>query len=204
MTIKRAPRIRHGARNLKRRIMKVRYIIADALKILGRSALASSLEECKDFTDEEQETVQTLLFCYNAVEDELSRNGFELVTEEQLSSVSGMFYFNKFSAPVLKILNVKVGGAEVAYTLFPLYIRVNSPFLTVTYSYPPEKKELDGKSSYGEEIGVRVFSYGVLAEYFLINGETSASQMWEERYRAEISRLKLKLHGTCVAARRWV
>jgi len=184
--------------------MKVSEIIANALKILGRSKLAEAVEAGETLSGEGAETVKTLLYCYNAAENELAENGFPLVEEENLASVSGNFYFERFSAPVNRILSVKSGEKEVKYELFPLYIRVNAPFITVKYERPPAVKELISESDFGGVAGAAVLSYGVVAEYFLINGEIQSSSLWEERYRTEISRIKRRVNGNEVAPRRWV
>ena len=76
--------------------MLVREVIASALILLGRAELASALasgagaEEEKDLTD-------TLLYCFNAVENEIARNYIPLVYREELLSKNNKFLYTSFS-----------------------------------------------------------------------------------------------------------
>lgn len=80
--------------------MLVREVIASALILLGRAELASALasgagaEEEKDLTD-------TLLYCFNAVENEIARNYIPLVYREELLSKNNKFLCSRFIGKIL-------------------------------------------------------------------------------------------------------
>lgn len=185
--------------------MKVKDVIIHALKLTDREDIAGSLAEGGPSAGEETEIVKTFLFCYNAVEDELSKNGFPLVEEEQFTSVSGRVSFSSFRAPVVRILGVQSDGRETAYTVSSLYLKAEATRFTVKYEHPPAKKSLTDDCEYGEEIGERVLAYGTAAEYCLINGEIKFAEYWESRYGAEIAALRRReASGAVIRDRRWV
>lgn len=58
--------------------MKVKDIIATALRFVGREEISRKIspvdDACDaDLTDEEGEVIETMLYCFNSVEDELAR-----------------------------------------------------------------------------------------------------------------------------------
>ena len=157
-------------------------------------------------TSEESETVETLLYCFNAVEDELARCYFSLTKKEVMASSVGEISFSNFSLSPIKILSVKSGEKEVEFTTDALSLNTVKGTVTVTYCYVPPKKTIDGESEYGEErVSERLIAVGAAAEYCLICGEVSSAQSWESVYRGEIDRLQRKsVSGIKIPPRRWV
>ena len=60
--------------------MKVKEILIRAFGFLERSDIVSALSAGEDLEGEIKEAEQTLLYCYNAVENELARFYFPLIT----------------------------------------------------------------------------------------------------------------------------
>ena len=170
--------------------MKVKEVIISALRTLGRGDLAGELSGGSVLQGEGAETVDTLVYCYNAVEDELARKYVPLVYRE--------------NSPV-RIKSVFVDGKEAEYKLYPQYMRVNAKRIDVEYEYSPDRKKLESNSDYSLEVGEYLMAFGIAAEYCLINGEVEASEAWEAKYRREIDRVQNKL-PVCghIPPRRWV
>ncbi len=185
--------------------MKVKDVIISALNILGRSGLAASLADGDELTAEERETVDTLLYCFNATEDEVARNYMPLFAREELSSPDGEYFYASFINPPVKIKRVTAAGAAAEYELFPQYMAVNAKKITVEYEYAPSKKRLEGSSDFGGEVGEYLLALGAASEYCLINGEIEEAELWENKYRREIDRAQRKLPSCgSVPPRRWV
>ena len=154
---------------------------------------------------EEREVLDTVLLCFNAVEDELARFYLPLKTEEEFCSDNGVYPYSNFSFRPIKIISVKANGKSVRYESFLKELNTPHNRITVEYGYAPVKKGLDDDCAYGEEVGERLISAGVASEYCLINGEAVLANSWEQIYRAEIDRLQRKgVSSVRMPARRWV
>lgn len=192
-----------------RREMKVKDIISRALNLLGQNDLAAEVEGgATVFTGENKETVQTLLCCFNAVEDELARFYFTLKTTETFFSYSKKFDYANFVYRPVKILTVTQAktGRAVDYTLTTQSILCDETEIAVTYEYAPIKRGLDGDSAfYRAEFGENLITTGICAEYCLIIGCMKEAETWESKYRQEIDATQRKLAPTpYIPPRRWV
>ena len=185
--------------------MKVKEVIASALNLLGRQDLAELLTEGAELNPEENEAANTLLYCLNAVEDELARRYIPLTASESMKASDGIFYFASFKRTPVNINKVLSDGVETEYEIFPQYMKVNAQNITVEYSYMPAKKKMDGTSDYADKTGEYLLALGMAAEYCLINGETQASEQWEEKYRARIDGVQsVTAASRFIPPRRWV
>lgn len=186
--------------------MKVKNVIVMTLKILGRNQLAEKLSEDGELDGGEKDTVNTLVHCFNAVEDEVARSYIPLCTSQTMRSPDKMFLFSQFEHTPVRITGVTADGAAVDYKLFPAYIKAEAPQITVEYDYAPSVKDIDGVSEFNCAVGSYLFACGAAAEYCLINGEIQAAEIWESKYRQEIERVQRKsvTSGGYIPPRRWV
>ena len=186
--------------------MKVKDIIVNALKLVGREDVASTLTTGGTPVGEAAEAVETLTYCFNAVEDELARFYFPLKNEETFTSYSGQYPYKIFSYRPVRILNVQSCGADTAYEVFPEYLKSAASPITVKYEYSPPAKKLSGESAYdGCIVGERLVAYGAASEYCLINGEVQMANLFESKYREEIDRARQKCAADSrIPPRRWV
>lgn len=185
--------------------MSIKDVMVSALRRIGREELAADVEDGGKPTGEGGEVVKTLLYCINATEDELARHYFPLKFTESFKSVSGIYDFSNFSFTPVKILEVKAGGKEAGYKLFPNYLEAEAAEVEITYLYAPSKKELGQESEFGALADGNLTSLGAAAEYCLICGETAMAEVWEARYRAAIDRAQKERRSTVyVPPRRWV
>ena len=186
--------------------MTVKDIIISALKNLGRAELSGKLEKSLTLSAEENDTVNTLLYCYNAVEDEVARAYIPLTASEKISGKDGEFYYARFMRAPVKIKRVTVDGKRIAYEKYPLYIKADADEICVEYEYSPCKKTLDAASEFPDGTGEYLFACGTAAEYCLINGEVEAAALWESKYRQCIDGAQAKLSPPSgyIPPRRWV
>ena len=185
--------------------MKVKDVIISALNILSRSDLAKSVSSDTALDAEGQETVNTLMYCYNSVEDELARKYFPLTATDQLKSENGKFLYLYFSRTPVRIKSVKVDGKDVKYVLETVQLVTDAKKITVEYEYAPSKKNIDGVSELRDTVGQHIMAFGVVSEYFLINGEIEEAELWESKYRKSIDEVQRALPcGGTIPPRRWV
>ena len=185
--------------------MKVKDIIASALKLLGRADLVSALSSVSNADKEGQELINTLLYCFNAVEDELARHYIPLRAKEEMQSADTLFYFNSFGHNPVSIKRVTADGKKVKFAIFATYMQVDAKEITVEYEYAPERKELSGECDYGAEVGEYLIALGMAAEYSLINGEAEFASQWESKYRERLDKVQRTL-PVCekIPPRRWI
>ena len=190
--------------------MKVKDIIVTALRFVGREdiskKLASGEDDGVELTDEESEVVETLLYCFNSVEDELARCYIPLETTENLSSENGVYNFADFSLRPVKIISVKSNGKPVKYSVTALSLITDCAEITVEYGYAPLKKGLTGDSEFSSVFAnEKLVAAGTASEFCLIDGEAQLAQTWESVYRGEIETLqRTRLSGLHLPPRRWV
>lgn len=186
--------------------MKLKDIVACALHFVGRKDVADRLAGEEVAEGECAEAAETMLYCVNAVEDELARCYFPLIYREEKAVSSGKIYFSELSRRPVKITGVRKNGKPLPYELEPQYIQVNADCAEIEYWYTPEKREAEGESAFnGTEVGERLIAEGAASEYCLLNGESLASQVWERRYRESIDkaqRTHRRKHG--IPPRRWI
>lgn len=186
--------------------MKVKDVIISASRLAGREDVAEALGADRELSAESRETAKTLLYCFNAVEDELARYYFPLKFVQELSSDDGIYPYSDFLLRPVKILSVKHGGRDAEYERFASHFKCGYATVTVEYEYSPGRKTMEDESSFDEStVSVGLAACGAAAEYCLICGEMQAAELWQNRYRAEIDRAQKKLAAPLsVPPRRWV
>ena len=186
--------------------MKVRDIIASALKLIGRSELVSDLSNPSSSAQEDaQEVTDTLLYCFNAVEDELARKYIPLVESEEMSSTDTRFLYSAFKHYPVKIRRVTVDNKPVTFDVFTKYMSVQAKKIAVEYEYAPTRKNINDVSEYGDEVGEYLFALGIAAEYSVINGEAEMADIWEKKYRTQLDRVQHTLPVCAnIPPRRWI
>lgn len=185
--------------------MKVKDVIISALNILGRSDIAAALKKGETLGAEAGDTVETLLYCFNATEDELARKYAPLNASEELISPDSKFFFSDFSRPPVRIKRVLADGRETECEIYTRYLTAPATKITVEYEYAPLKKNLDGESDFGADTGEYLLALGAASEYCLVNGEIEAAEIWESKYRREIDGAQKRL-PSCgrIPPRRWI
>lgn len=185
--------------------MSIRKILAVALRFVGREDLAADIDDGGEPYGEGGEAVKTLMYCINAVEDELARYYFPLECTEELSSEDNFFPFSSFSHTPVRILSVTCGGKRAEHTLTQTGVSAVAPKITVTYHYAPSENTVDGESAFGGLGDGMITALGAAAEYCLICGEASLAEVWETRYREAIDRAHSRIgRSPCVPPRRWI
>lgn len=185
--------------------MKVKDILISALKLISRSDIADKLESNGELTAEESETLNTLLFCYNAVENEVALNYVSLTFTETISSSTGEFFFSVFTHMPYRIKKVISDGKEISFETNARYMYADTNKATITYDYAPTKKSVDMNSEFGMLVGEMLLAYGTAAEYCVISGEIEAADIFESKYRSELDVVRSSGRTSgYLPPRRWV
>lgn len=184
--------------------MKFKDIIKNALIFSGRVDLVDSLDGARDA--EAQEAIDTLLFCVNAVEDELARNYIPLKTSESFSTTDGKIDYSKLKKRAIKIISVQKKGRDIAFSKGTDGIITEAGSVTVEYNFAPVRKDISGESEFSDfDASECLVAAGAASEYCLIRGDATGAQIWEKRYRDEIeaARKRRAVSGG-LPPRRWI
>lgn len=186
--------------------MKVKDVICEALRLVGRDDAADAICAGGELTDEVLRLNRACLTYLNAVLDELARGYFPLDCEEEMSGDDGRFAFSAFSRKPLEIKRVTAGGKPVKWRISPDYLVADAYSVTVYYTYAPQTLGYEDDFGYPDfAVGERLVEYGVAAEYFLVLGDAASSAAWENKYRNEIDNLlsRSNIRGR-IPPRRWI
>ena len=186
--------------------MKVLDVITTALTLIGRHNLVDFVTDPSNALDEDAgEVIETLLYCFNAVEDELARKYIPLVAEEQMCSADMRFFYSGFQHFPLKIKRVSADGKYIPFKVLAKYLETGAEKVTVEYEYAPSRKTMEDSSDYESEVGEHLIALGIASEYCIINGEAEMADRWEKKYRDKLDEVQRKLPVCAsIPPRRWV
>lgn len=185
--------------------MTVKDVLIEAVVLAGREDLAANLT-AGSRTDETVLTEKAFLTYFNAVVDELARGYFILDKEQEMASENCRYAFADFEYGPTRINRVTDEKNEIEWRVYPGYLYANAKKIAVKYEYAPAKAGLSDEFAYPDPaVGARLVEYGMVAEYFLVNGDGANYNLWENRYREEIDRLLSRrgTHGR-IPPRRWI
>ena len=147
---------------------------------------------------------ETLLKCFNIVENELALDYLPLIVEDVVNTTTGQVDFSKLSKSAVKIVSVKdKDGKSVKYDLFTQYLVAQPGELTVRYTYTPPPKGIFESSEYKLYVSNRMIVYGIAAQYYYLNGMFDEGEIWNKKYREAIAAAYRANPAGVVASRRW-
>lgn len=193
--------------------MLVKDVAAQAAFLLGKDELSryikgrlkedDSLDETtkKEFDKE----AETLLRCYNVVENEIALDYLPLTAEETVVCDSGELPYTSFlRAPVAVLSVTDEYGNKRPFTIFPEYVKTCAGTAVVTYAYAPETKRLDDVGEYGARASERMMAYGVACEYCLVSGLYAEAVVWDKKYKDALFCAQSASRPHVIRSRRWV
>lgn len=190
--------------------MTVKEVLTGAAHCLGREDLLTLLDgDEESLTEEEKKELYALLRAYNFVENETALDYCALKTEETVEVTENRIYYNVFSKKPVCIHKVYCGGALARFSTLSAFIRLPDGWqgeARVVFDYLPSTKTNVEEESEFTETGVsaRLLSYGVAAQYCLVNGETGSAALWDKKYRDALRAANLFKGTMSVRSRRWV
>jgi len=147
----------------------------------------------------------SLVRCFNLVENELALDYLPLFYEEELESDTGAVYFSELTKAPVRIVQVTDGNnQELEFRLFPEYVKTQAGKIKIRYSYTPTQKDIDGTSDFFLYASVRLFAYGMAAEYFAASGLFEEAAVWDRKYKDAIQAAYKRKPNKKIRARRWM
>jgi hypothetical protein len=151
-----------------------------------------------------QDEVNTLMQCFNAVENELAVDYLPLYHEDTVQTETGAVFYTEFSRKPVRILGVKdEKGNALKYTIFPEYLKAQAGKIVVRYTYAPEAKNVYSESDYRLQASERLLAFGVATEYCLMRGRFEEASIWEKKYKQALKTAYKAYPSVVLRTRRW-
>ena len=166
------------------------------------------VDEVQSYLDnastEGQKNTELLLTCFNLVENELALDYLPLYAEDELTSLTGKISYSALRHSAVRVLKVTdEWGNNARFTLFPDCFKTQPGKLKITYTYTPEKKDIEGESDF-TTVSARLFSYGIAAEYATAMGLYEEAAVWDKKYKEAIDAAYRISPCVRIQSRRWV
>lgn len=186
--------------------MKVKEIIAYACGFIGEKEIAEKLNQSGtvSYSDKEQEKVNTLLRCFNFVNEEIASDYLPYLTTEEIDVKNSILNFSDLSKTLISVYAIKGSfGCNVRFREFPEYVEILGKAKSITYSFLPDKKDLEDEFVFFNGLSARIFAYGIASEYFLVDGLSEDAEIWEERFKESLFVLSRKKSEIKLPKRKW-
>lgn len=152
-----------------------------------------------------KEETEALLRCFNLVENELALDYLPLYAEEELETGTGCVYYRELSRSAVRVVKVEdAWGNEASFRLFPEYLKTQGGKIKIRYAYSPVKKTVNDESDYHMYASVRLFAYGIAAEYSLSLGLFEEAAVWDKKYKDAVTAAYKVNPCRIIQSRRWV
>ncbi|MBO5240986.1 MAG: hypothetical protein J6B56_06180 [Clostridia bacterium] len=154
-------------------------------------------------TDGEAEA-NALLRCFNLVENEVALDYLPLIAEEEVVTKTGVIYYSSLSREAARVLGVWDGAGNAAtFKLFGEYLKTQPDRVRVRYTYIPSEKTFRDDSDFALRASVRLFAYGIAAEYSLASGLFEEAAVWDRKYKEAIKAAYCGQPIRRIRSRRW-
>lgn len=186
--------------------MKVKEIIAFACSFIGEQEIVKKLTstEAVSLTDKEQEKVDTLVRCFNLVNQEIASDYLPFLYTEEIDIDNSILNYADLDKTIINVYAVKgTFNRNVKYKAYTNYIQIFGKAKSITYSYLPDKSELDDDVEFFNGLSARNYAYGIASEYLLCDGLSEDAEIWEERFKESLFVLSRKRSELKLPARRW-
>jgi hypothetical protein len=145
------------------------------------------------FNDEAYEyemQAKQLLTCFHLAECALALDYIPLYAEDELLTATGRAEFSEFAHAPVRIVEVKDRLDEVIpYTVYPKYLKAESGYVKVTYTYTPSMKTAEDDSDFAMLTSPHVLVYGTLFQYCMANGMLQEAAVWDKKWKDSVEYL---------------
>jgi len=161
--------------------MTVKEIIITSCKMMQEDLLAQKINDEVELSEEENVLKDNLLKCFNFIQNEIATEYIPLVKIEEVSGVEGGLLLSSLSERIAYVLSLKdSNGDNVKYKIIGNKL-VFEGKATLNYCYCPKKVELSSECKI--LLPERVMAYGVLREYYLLQGFASEASVFEKKFK---------------------
>jgi len=181
--------------------MTVKEIIITACEMFDQDDLATKLIENIETTEEESIVLNQLLRCYNFIQNELATEFVPLLCKESIESDGEGFNISNLKERLAYLVSFKdKGNQNIKYKILGDKILFQGKG-EICYCYCPKKATIDDESLI--LVPERVIAYGILREYFLLNGCSSEASSYEVKFKNSLLNFSRKKTEMIMPSRNW-
>lgn len=185
--------------------MTVKEILMLACEFIGEKELIEKVTSSEDLNDVESSKLQTLLSCFNLVNQEIASDYLPFLKKEEVQVVDGKILFSTLSEQVVNVYEVKSKfGFNLSFKNFPNFVEVDKSAKTIVYSFVPQEMELTDTVEFSNGLSARVYAYGIASEFLLVSGISEDAEIWEERFKESLFVLSRKRGEHRLPKRSWM
>lgn len=185
--------------------MTVKDILKLVCEFVGEREILAKLNlESATFSDREQEKINTMVDCFNLVNQEIASDYLPYLTKEDISVENSVINFSQLEKVVINVYEVKNRfGMSLKFTNLSNCIEVKGKAKQIVYSYLPTDKILSDEVEMLNGLSARVFAYGIASEFLLVDGLSEDAEIWEERFKESLFVLSRKRGEHRLPQRSW-
>lgn len=183
-------------------IMTVKETILLAADELG---LGDGVREYfSDGAETGRKEAETLLRCFNIVENEVALDYLPLYCEDEAESETGAVEYSALSGDAVRVLRVTdEWGNGVPFKLFPKYLKTQPGRVRISYTYTPKEKTFEDDSDFVLQASPRLLAYGMASEYCLACGLYEEAAVWDGKYKDALAAAYRSRPSRVMRSRRW-
>lgn len=184
----------------------IKNIIKNACQYLQKKDIVAVIDEEEEATDDTQAVIDDLVMICNKVIQEIATDYLPCVAYEYVEVEVGCFDISDLENTLLAIKFIKTSKlSNVKFEVYGTSVIIKNGSYVIAYSYLPDELVFtDSISDFSFRLTDRVISYGVVSEYFAINGQYDDSYIWEKRFREGLSCANQRLDSIVMRGRAWV
>ncbi|HAJ77702.1 MAG TPA: hypothetical protein DCO89_01360 [Clostridiales bacterium] len=183
--------------------MKINDVIKEVAIMLQLSNVSSAyLSNFENLDTQTQRDVNLLLSCANEVLSDIATDHLPLKFAEEITVTSGQFNLSGLSKTFHKLISIETAED---YSIELDTLKIKSGKYKITYNFLPEIYEIGDTIA---DCDIRITSYalgfGIAAEYCLICGNYSESEMWNSRFESAVQIARRSAKMPKLKERRWI
>jgi len=183
--------------------MEMNNVIKEVANMLQLSNVSSAnLSSIESLDTQTQRDINLILSCANEVLSDIATDHLPLKYTEEITVSGGQYSLSSLSKTFHKLVSI---ATTEDYSIELDTLNIKSGKYKITYTYLPEIYEI-GDDIDDCDCRVTLYSlcFGISAEYCLICGNYSESEMWNSRFENAIQIAKRSAKMPKLKERRWI
>ena len=180
--------------------------VKELLKLCGEMGnLNISYEEMESDAEQQGSCLRQLLNCCNFTLEELYRDYASSIRKTVVEVIDGFADTSGFRfCKVISLVDGEGNDVKYRYTEGGLWVDKDGKY-NLCYARLPNDVDLEDEVTLpSPRITERMLAYGILREYFAINGDTLTASLWDERYKDSLRIVEVKTSSMRMPVGRWL
>ncbi len=170
--------------------MTVKEIIMLACEMIDQDDVVEKIENGEILSEEEETLKNSLLKCFNFIQNEIATEFIPLVHVQQIKETNKIFKISDLEKRLAYVISFKdVFGKNIEHKIIGENIVFEGEG-KLEYCYCPKKKGIDEACEI--PLPERVIACGVLREYYLLQGLASEATVFETKFKNSLANFASK------------